>query len=149
MKIITYSSEYKDKLLKISLEWLNRYDLLEDVDIEMVSNPERMIDGGGQVFLAQKEDGEIVGMVMVEDQGEACEILKLAVKESARGMGAGQMLMETALQFIRSKGKKKAVLCTSQKLAAARHIYEKLGFQYIEYEKNHFDLSDTSMELVL
>lgn len=149
MKIIRYRREYKDALMQISMEWLNRYELLEDVDIEMVSNPDRMIEEGGEVFLAQEDDGRIIGMVMVEDQGEACEILKLGVAESARGKGAGRKLMEAAIEDIRSKGKKKAVLCTNHKLAAARHLYERLGFQYVDYEKNHFDLSDISMELNL
>lgn len=149
MKIIGYTEEYKDVLPEISVEWLKRYDLLEDVDIEMVSNPDRMIEEGGGVFLAQEDDGEIIGMVMVEDQGDVCEILKLGVRESARGRGAGQKLMEAAIEDIRSKGKKKAVLCTNHKLASARHLYEKLGFQYVDYEKNHFELSDICMELIL
>lgn len=149
MKIIGYTEEYKDVLTEISVEWLKRYDLLEDVDIEMVSNPDRMIEEGGGVFLAQEDDGEIIGMVMVEDQGDVCEILKLGVRESARGRGAGQKLMEAAIEDIRSKGKKKAVLCTNHKLASARHLYENLGFQYVDYEKNHFELSDICMELIL
>lgn len=149
MKIIRYRGEYKDALMQISMEWLNRYELLEDVDIEMVSNPDRMIEEGGAVFLAQENDGQIIGMIMVEDQGEACEILKLGVVESARGKGAGRQLMEAAVEYVRSKGKKKAVLCTNHKLEAARHLYEKFGFQYVDYEKNHFDLSDISMELLL
>ena len=39
-KIIQYSSQYKKDLLEISLEWLNKYNILEDIDIQMLTHPD-------------------------------------------------------------------------------------------------------------
>ena len=45
-KIIQYSPQYKHDLLEISLEWLNKYNILEDVDIQMLTHPEEIIQNG-------------------------------------------------------------------------------------------------------
>ena len=63
---------------------------------------------GGRVLLARWGE-EIVGMVMLELQGEGqCELLKFGVKEAYRGRGIGTALMEAALQAARDAGQKKA-----------------------------------------
>lgn len=149
MKIIEFRPEYRAALIDISLEWLKKYDVLEDVDVEMVSHPEKILDCGGHIFLAQTDAGEIVGMIMVENQGDCCELLKLGVRESAQGKGAGKKLIDAAVGIARQEGKKKVVLCSNHKLKAALHLYEKAGFRYTAYAQNHFALSDISMELIL
>ena len=84
LSIIDYTPQHKQALEDISLPWLLEYDLLEPVDLEMLADPERFLAGGGRVLLACWE-GEIVGMVMLELQGEGlCEALKFGVKEPGR-----------------------------------------------------------------
>lgn len=149
MKIIEFRPEYKAALIDISLEWLKKYDVLEDVDVEMVNHPEKILDCGGHILLAQTDAGEIIGIVMIENQGDCCELLKLGVRESAQGKGAGKKLIDAAVQIARQEEMKKIVLCSNHKLKTALHLYEKAGFRYTMYEQNHFALSDISMEFIL
>ena len=52
MKIIPYHAAYQAALPEISLAWLKQYDILEDLDVEMVNHPEQILDSGGHVLLA-------------------------------------------------------------------------------------------------
>lgn len=149
MEIVAYEERYKQALEDISLPWLLEYDLLEPVDLEMLADPHRFIAGGGQVLLA-REDGDMVGMVMLELQGDGvCEALKFGVKEEYRERGIGTALMEAVIQAARDAGQKTMVITSNHKLKAALRIYEKLGFQYVEYSDKWFQLSDIRMELEL
>lgn len=149
MKIIEYQAQYKDAILDISLEWLNKYDVLEEVDFEMLTHPERILDNGGHIFLAQDEDDKILGMVMMEDNGESCELLKFGVREICQGRGVGRQLISEAICMARAEGKQKVTLCSNHQLSAALHLYQEMGFCYVDYVENHFALSDIFMELIL
>ena len=146
VEIIDYEDRYKQALEDISLPWLLEYDLLEPVDLEMLADPHRFIAGGGRVLLARVKD-EIVGMVMLEIQGEGvCEALKFGVKEEYREQGIGTALMEAVLQAARDAGQKTIVVTSNHKLKSALRIYEKLGFEYVTYSDKWFQLSDIRME---
>ena len=146
VEIIDYEERYKQDLEDISLPWLLEYDLLEPVDLEMLADPHRFIAGGGRVLLARVK-GEIVGMVMLELQGEGvCEALKFGVKEEYREQGIGTALMEAVIQAARDAGQKTLVVTSHHKLKDALRIYEKLGFEYVTYSDKWFQLSDIRME---
>ena len=146
VEIIDYEDRYKQALEDISLPWLLEYDLLEPVDLEMLADPHRFIAGGGRVLLA-RWDREIVGMVMLELQGDGvCEALKFGVKEAYRQRGIGTALMEAVIQAAREAGQKTIVVTSNHKLKDALRIYEKLGFEYVTYSDKWFQLSDIRME---
>ena len=146
VEIIDYEERYKQDLEDISLPWLLEYDLLEPVDLEMLADPHRFIAGGGRVLLARCGQ-EIVGMVMLELQGEGvCEALKFGVKEAYRERGIGTALMEAVIQAARDAGQKTIVITSNHKLKDALRIYEKLGFEYVTYSDKWFQLSDIRME---
>ena len=146
VEIIDYEDRYKQALEDISLPWLLEYDLLEPVDLEMLADPHRFIAGGGRVLLARVKD-EIVGMVMLELQGEGvCEALKFGVKEEYREQGIGTALMEAVIDAARDAGQKTIVVTSHHKLKSALRIYEKLGFEYVTYSDKWFQLSDIRME---
>lgn len=149
LSIIDYTPQHKQALEDISLPWLLEYDLLEPVDLEMLADPERFLAGGGRVLLACWE-GEIVGMVMLELQGEGlCEALKFGVKEEYRRRGIGHALMRAVIQAARALGQATLVVTSNHKLKDALRVYEDLGFQYTTYSDKWFQLSDIRMELPL
>lgn len=149
MKIIEYETKYQDAILEISLEWLNKYDVLEEVDIEMLKYPERILEKDGHIFLAQEEDGEISGMVMLENHGESCEVLKFGVREIYQGKGIGRKLLSAAIHAARAEEKKKLTLCSNHQLSSALHLYQEMGFCYVESMPSCFVMSDVFMELDL
>lgn len=149
MKLIAYSDRYADDIMRMSLQWLGHYGLVEDADIDMLSHPRRMIENGGHIILAVANDGTAAGMVMLDNCGDSLDVNKYCVDERFRGQGAGYMLLEEAIRIARAEGKKKLTLCSNHQLKAALHQYEKLGFKYVKYEKTNYDLSDISMEMML
>lgn len=100
-------------------------------------------------MLSIDEDLRATGMVMLENNDDSFEILKLGVRKEAQGQGIATCLMNAAIEIAKLSKKSKLTLCSNHQLVAALHIYEKLGFQYITYTQNHFALSDISMELIL
>ena len=156
MKIIPYEPVYLPALSEISLAWLKQYDILEDLDVEMVNHPERILDAGGHVLLAVKDvwsadhpAEDVLGMVMLENNGNSAEILKLGVRENARGQGIGRVLMEAVLEIAKKEGKHKLTLSSNHQLTSALRLYESTGFTYTTCAQPHFELSDIYMELLL
>ena len=149
VEIIDYEERYKQALEDISLPWLLEYDLLEPVDLEMLADPNRFLAGGGRVLLARRGQ-EIVGMVMLELQGDGvCEALKFGVKAEYRQNGIGTALMEAVIQAARAAGQKTMVVTSNHKLKAALRLYERFGFEYVTYSDKWFQLSDIRMERAL
>jgi DNA-binding MarR family transcriptional regulator/GNAT superfamily N-acetyltransferase len=81
-------------------------------------------------------DGRIVGGVLVVKQSKKVAKLRLLIVDpEARGLGIGARLVDECVQFTRRTGYRKMTLWTNSILDAARHIYEKAGFQREGQEK--------------
>lgn len=147
--IIDYEDRYKGELMAISLPWLEGNDILEDADIEQLEHPERVLDGGGRIFLA-KAGEEIVGMMMLELFGNGvAEPFKFGVKEPWRGRGIGKTLMQKTIDAARALGVHTLVLTSHHSLTAALHVYESFGFKYEHHDNVAFQLSDIEMKMEL
>ena len=60
IEIIAYHDALYDAFRKLNLEWLNKYNLLEEADMVVLDDPQGMIlDTGGAIYLAKAGD-EIV-----------------------------------------------------------------------------------------
>ncbi|KRA21080.1 helix-turn-helix domain-containing GNAT family N-acetyltransferase [Lysobacter sp. Root604] len=85
-------------------------------------------------------DGERIGCVFVvrnQDQADTAQLRCLLVDPRARGLGVGQRLVDTCLEFARAAGYARMRLWTNDLLSAARRIYEARGFQLIEQYPHH------------
>ena len=61
IEIIPYDAVYQDAFKTLNLEWLKRYNLLEQIDIDMLNDPEKYILADGcYIFLAMLHN-EIIG----------------------------------------------------------------------------------------
>ncbi len=147
--IIDYEPRYKQSLMDISLPWLEGNDILEDADIEQLEHPEKVLDGGGRIFLAKAGD-EIVGMMMLELFGNGvAEPFKFGVKEAYRNNGVGKALMRATIDAARELGVRTLVLTSHHSLKAALHVYESFGFRYEHHDNVAFALSDIEMKMDL
>jgi len=79
--------------------------------------------------------GERLGAVFLVKQSPRVAKLRLLIVEpKARGFGLGWRLVHACVRFARAAGYRKLVLWTQSELAAARAIYEKLGFRKVRAE---------------
>jgi ribosomal protein S18 acetylase RimI-like enzyme len=94
-------------------------------------------DGLGQVLVAERADGKLVGTVMlqiwpaagdvVQAPGEA-EIRALAVRPEAQGTGLGRALLTAVLERAKRESVRHLVLSTQPDMKAAHRLYEQAGF---------------------
>ena len=141
-----YREGDKAALMEISLPWLEEHHILEPADIEQLTHPERVLEAGGRIFLAEA-DGRPVGMMMLEPFGNGvAEPFKFGVLEAYRNRGMGRALMEATIDAARAMGVRTLVLTSHHSLKAALHIYESYGFRYEEHDNVAFELSDIAMK---
>lgn len=80
-------------------------------------------------------DHQILGSVSIdgEDLGGRCAHLRwFIVKDSAKGLGVGQSLLSSAIDFVDQQDFEETRLWTFKGLDTARHLYEKMGFVLVE-----------------
>jgi GNAT superfamily N-acetyltransferase len=135
---------------RLNQEWIVRYfGALEAKDEEVLSNPLKILRGGGRVFFAVA-DGETIGCcaLVVMGPGEF-EVAKMAVTESWQGAGVGRQLLQAVIAAARDMGASRLFLETNHVLTPAIHLYESLGFRHIPHVPSPYVRSDVSMELLL
>ena len=62
---------------------------------------------------------------------DTCELVKMYLVSSMRGLGLGKLLIEHCLEFAKNKGFHHVYIETMPELKKAVSIYEKFGFRYL------------------
>jgi N-acetylglutamate synthase-like GNAT family acetyltransferase len=145
--IIPFTSEFKEEIKILNLEWLNKYFKVEAKDDIMLSDPQgEIIDKGGLIFYA-KYNHKIVGTVSLLKIDETTfELSKMAVTDGVQGIGIGQKLPQHCLFIANEKGIKKLILYSNRKLLAAIYLYQKFGFKEVPLESGNYERADSKME---
>lgn len=88
-----------------------------------------------EVWKAVSDEGEIIGFTVadIEEDGDApfgmvCDVL---VKEGCRSQGTGAALLQTAIDWLRSRGVKDIYLESGKDNHAAHRFFEKRGFAHV------------------
>ena len=116
----------------INAEWINAMFHLEDTDRQVLENPRaRIIDAGGDILFVEAQGLGIVGTCALQKTGRTSyELTKMGVRESARGMKAGEFLLAAVIERALALGADPLYLLTNTRCAAAIHLYEKHGFRH-------------------
>ena len=150
VEIIPFSSDLKDPIKTLNIEWLQKYFRIEEKDEIVLSNPqEEIIDKGGMIYYA-KYNGEILGtasLLKVDDT--TFELSKMAVSDKAQGLGIGNKLLVHCFAVAEEKNIKRLFLYSNTKLLPAIHLYEKFGFVEIPLEDGVYERADIKMEKLL
>jgi DNA-binding MarR family transcriptional regulator/N-acetylglutamate synthase-like GNAT family acetyltransferase len=114
----------------INAAWIDAMFTLEPTDRDVLENPrERIIDAGGDILFVEAPGLGIVGACALQRTGPgAFELTKMGVRETARGLKAGEFLLAAVIARAQELGATRLYLLTNHKCAAAIHLYEKLGF---------------------
>ena len=83
-------------------------------------------------------EGGIEGSISIDGahaETEGAHLRWFIISDGLRGKGVGNQLMNTAMEFCRSRGYKRGYLWTFEGLNPARHLYEKNGFRLMEQHK--------------
>lgn len=89
-------------------------------------------------FWTASVNGHIEGSITIDGvhaETEGAHLRWFIVSDELRGKGAGNQLMNTAMDFCRSRGYRRVYLWTFEGLNPARHLYEKNGFRLVEQHK--------------
>jgi N-acetylglutamate synthase-like GNAT family acetyltransferase len=114
----------------INVEWIEAMFELEEADRVVLDNPQAtIVDPGGTVLFVEVPGLGIVGTCALKpDATGGFELTKMGVRESARGLKAGEFLLEQVIARAQQMNVSELYLLTNTKCEAAIHLYEKLGF---------------------
>lgn len=119
---------------------------------EMRGLPGRYAQPGGCMMLGSVGE-EAVGCAAVRPVPEVaaglCEMKRMYVRPTARGLGLGRRLAERLIEFARSAGYERMVLDSEPSFEAAIALYRSLGFEFRARYNDDPDPHTVFMELRL
>jgi len=147
VQLLINNKEYFDDFISLNESWIKKYFELEPIDIELAKNPSKIIYDGGYIFTLLLGN-EVVGVcALFKDLNNCYQLARMAVKESFRGNGYGNLLMDAVfIQLSKVKASSVALLSNS-KLTAAISLYKKYGFVVTKIGKHSiYSRVDVEME---
>jgi len=150
MEIVDYEDKYQPDFKRLNLEWLDKYNLTESHDLEILDDPQGTVIGkGGYIFLAM-EGGKVIGTAGLWKKNEKeYELVKMAVDPAYRGRGISKVLLERCLDTAGKLKAEKVFLFSNSQLQTALKLYEKYGFHNVPVTDTPLLTADVKMELSL
>lgn len=150
VRIEPYNDTHHCAFRALNLEWLLKFNLAEEPDYRVLSDPRgQILEHGGYIWVALDGD-EVVGTAaLVKESDHRYELAKMSVAANYRGQGLGRRLIDTCIDKARSMSVEKIELFSNHQLASALKLYESVGFVYVPVVDSPFETADIKMELLL
>lgn len=141
VKIIKYTPELAEHFYTINAQWVEDMFYMEEYDEKILSNPQKyIIDEGGQIWFVKHEELGIIGTCAVKNFGNNWyELTKMGVLDSARGLKAGEKLLQRVISDCQKVNMDTLFLLTNSICKPAIHLYEKNGFVHDQSIKDKFN----------
>ena len=119
-RLVGFGLLFEAKVARDMAEFCSRYD--EERDGLWLANLDERVHGSILI------DG-------LHGKDKGAHLRWFIVSDEIRGSGVGNALINTAMEFCRSRGYERVYLWTFAGLHAARHLYEKAGFELISQQR--------------
>lgn len=148
--IVPYDRAHQDAFRRLNEAWISRYFRIEPPDRRVLDAPqEEILDKGGQIIVAARGE-EVVGVcALLRVDAETFELAKMAVAESAQGLGIGYLVGQEAVERARRGGASRLILESNTVLTPAIALYRKLGFTEVAGAHSDYARCNIHMELRL
>jgi len=119
------------QLIREYVDWLGIDLSFQNFDAEIADLSAKYAPPTGELFLARREDGQLLGCAGVTcfSRPGACELKRLYVRDAARG--TGRALAAAAVAAAVSLGYREMLLDTLSTMSSALGLYRALGFETI------------------
>ena len=129
MEIVDFEPGLTADFDRLNREWLENLFRVEEIDQEILTNPESTIIAHGGVILFARQGGDVVGTVALKHHGDGVyELTKMAVSPHLRGGGIGRELLRAAIDRYRQIDGSMLYLESHSSLQNAIHLYRAAGF---------------------
>lgn len=147
VEIVPFRPELREAFYRLNAEWIRRFFHLEEVDHQVLSDPEgTILAGGGAVFFALSGERVVGTCALMPTEPGVFELTKMAVDPSAQGLGIGRKLIEHAIAAYQRMDARMLFLETNSRLAPAIRLYETSGFVHTpKPEPSHYQRADVYM----
>lgn len=150
IEIIDYSDQYAGEFKELNWHWLDKFNLAESHDMEIINDPRgTILDRGGYIYLASS-GGQIVGTAGIARETDSLfELIKMTVAPAFQGKGISKLLLDKCLDKARELKAKKIYLYSNSQLTTAIALYSKYGFVHVDASNAPLVTADVKMELSL
>jgi len=149
--VITFDPQYLPDFIALNREWIEKYFVLEPMDLYQLENAqESILDKGGEILFIL-ENKEVVGTCALVPHGpHSYELAKMAVLPQMRGLGHGDTVIKAAIAWAQEQGAKELTLLSNTILEPAITLYKKHGFITVHLGQHpDYQRANIEMKLVL
>ena len=135
MKIIKFQPKYRDDLIFMILEAKDALGRVPGLNEDLLDIQSNYFDKGDMFWIAVNDNERVIGSVGYNSVQNTNDVVlhRLFVKANLKNQGIGTALLKTAEEYLKSIGKKKAIVHLGNKkdFHESWNFYPKHG--YVEY----------------
>ncbi|MGZ8691461.1 MAG: GNAT family N-acetyltransferase [Gaiellaceae bacterium] len=124
--IVPFEQEHAEGFAALVVDTLREFGFQHDPELD------RDLDDPAATYAAlwiATAGGDVAGSVALRDLGgDAYELKRMYLRSAHRGRGVGKRLLATALDWARANRARVVRLDTTERMVAARTLYESAGF---------------------
>ena len=111
LKISRWDPRYGGAFIRLNEAWIKKFFVLEKTDLKYLHDPiKNIISPGGDIVFLIHGDRVVGTCALVPHEPGVYELAKMAVEQSERGRGLGNVLMEAVIECARDKAAVKIFL---------------------------------------
>lgn len=145
-KIIPFNLKHAEDFKTLNEAWLEQFFVIEPYDHEVLSDPSKYIlNKGGNIYFALENERAIGTFALMYNNLQELEFTKMAVADSEKGKGYGNLLMQHCIDEAKKMGCKTLYLYSNTQLVPAINLYKKFGFIEVPVEQSAYERCNIKM----